>query len=82
MFLAAQQGLSRQIVATFSQGELGATLPIGALVALILYLPPQFPLVGYRNGNLLLGLRQLRPHIVDDLVKHFFGILCPSDEVV
>src|SRR5215213_8624400 len=39
-------------------------------------------LIGDRGGHLLLGLRELRTHVDEDLIQHLLRILGGGDEVV
>jgi hypothetical protein len=82
VLLLAHERLLGQVVAAFFHGQHRAVLPVPRLLHLVLELRFQLALVGDGRRDLALGLRQLVPHVQDDLVQHLLGVFGPRDHVV
>ena len=81
VLVVAQQGLLGEVVTPFLYGEHGALLPVFGEFLLLLGLRREPLLIGDRGGHLLLGFRQLAPHVDDQLLENLFRILGPRDQV-
>src|SRR5690606_26688407 len=82
VLLLPQQSLAGEVVAAFAHGEHGAVLPLGGLLSLLLDLRLELALVGDRDGDLLLGARELLAHVDDHLVEDLLRVLTARDRVV
>jgi hypothetical protein len=71
-----------EVVAAFLDGEHGALLPVLGLAPFGVGLVAEALLIGDGGGHLLLGLRQLRAHVDENLVQHLLRILGGGDEIV
>jgi len=75
VLLAPHQGLLRQVVTALADRQAGTAFPLLRLLALLLHLRTQFPLVGDGDGHFLLRLSQLLAHVLDDLNQHFLRVV-------
>src|SRR5690606_24942346 len=82
VLLLPQQRLAGEVVPAFAHGEHGAVLPLGGLLPLLLDLRLELALVGDRDGDLLLGARELLAHVDDHLVEDLLRVLAARDRVV
>ena len=82
VLLLPHQRLLRQVVPTLLHGQHGAVLPLTHLLVLGVERRTELPLIRDGHRHFPLGLRELVPHVQNDLVQHLLGIFRPGDEIV
>src|SRR5207247_220438 len=81
VLVVPQQRLLRQVVAPLLHRQHPALLPVLGALLLLLDLGREPLLVRDGARHLLLGLRQLTPHVHDQLVQHLLRVLRARDQV-